>query len=90
MDLFSPSQPSPLPPEKREGKGNPLYPPSQGELLKTNSRSSMATFGFKGNDPFPPGVARRGTSAGKFFIFMRSNNVDGAMRYGQLPPRLVV
>ena len=78
MDLFSLPHLSPLPPDNREGKANPLYPSSQGGLLETNSRSLMATFGFKGNDPFPSGVARQRTSAGKFCIFMRSKNVDEA------------
>jgi hypothetical protein len=78
MNLFCLPHLSSLPPDNREGKGNPLYPSSQGGLLETNSRSLVATFGFKGNDPFPWGVARQRTSASKFCIFMSSKNVDEA------------
>jgi hypothetical protein len=78
MDLFSLPHLSPLPLNNREGKGNPLYSFSQGGLLETNLRSLMATFGFKGNDPFPSGVARQRTCAGNFCMFMRSKNLDEA------------
>ena len=78
MNLFSLPHLSSLPPDNREGKVNLLYPSSQGGLLETNSRSLMATFGFKGNDPFLSGVSRQRTSAGKFCMFMRSKNVDEA------------
>ena len=78
MDLFSLPHLSPLPPDNREGKGNPMCPSSQGGLLETNSRSLMATFGFKVSDLFPSGVARQRTFAGKFCIFMCSKNVDEA------------
>jgi hypothetical protein len=78
MDLFSLPHLSPLPPGNREGKGNPLYPFSQGGFLETNSRSLMEIFGFKGSDPFPLGVARQRTFAGKFCIFMCSKNFDEA------------
>ena len=79
MDLFSLPHLSPLPPDNREGKANPLYPSSQGgALLETNSRILMPTFGFKGSDPLPSGVARQRTTAGKFCMFLRSKNVDEA------------
>ena len=78
MDLFSLPHLSPLPPDNREGKGNPRCPSSQGGLLETNSRSLMATFGFKGSELFPSGVTRQRISAGKFSMFIRSKNVDEA------------
>jgi len=89
--LFNPPHPNPLPPRERDKKGNPLNPPSQGELLEAKLKSSITVSGFMGNDPFPLGVARRRkTFAGKFRIFIRSNHVDDATRYGQLPSRLVM
>ena len=78
MDLFSLPHLSPLPLDNREGKGNPMYPSSQGGFLETNSRSLMEIFGFKGSDPFPLGLARQRTFAGKFCMFMRTKNVDEA------------